>query len=328
MVGEKILAVFHQPYLLAGHQHHSTPSIGAALFHDHQNSVEELLKRADLAMYRAKAAGRNTLRFFDPEMQAAVTARATLEFDLRQGLQQKKFVLYYQSQVDETGRMTGAEALVRWQHPRNGQMLPDDFIPLAEETGLILPLGHWVLETACSQLKVWAAQPKMAHLTLAVNVSARQFHQPDFVGQVLGVLDRTGADPKKLKLELTESVLLEDVEDIIVKMSALKTKGVSFSLDDFGIGYSSLTYLKRLPLDQLKIDQSFVRDILTDSNDAAIACTIVALAQSMGLGVIAEGVETVEQRDFLAHQSCRSFQGFLFGLPLPVEEFCQFLYLV
>ncbi|MGC1379189.1 MAG: GGDEF domain-containing phosphodiesterase, partial [Anaerolineales bacterium] len=280
-----------------------------------------ILKRADLAMYQAKAAGRNTLRFFDPEMQAAVTARATLETDLRQGLQQKEFLLYYQPQVDEQGRMMGAEALARWQHPRRGLMLPVDFIPLAEETGLILPLGHWVLETACAQLVAWAAQPEMACLTLAVNVSARQFHRSDFVGQVLEVLDQTGANPQKLKLELTESLLLEDVEDVIAKMTALKAKGVSFSLDDFGIGYSSLSYLKRLPLDQLKIDQSFVRDILTDSDDAAIACTIVALAQSMGLEVIAEGVETIEQRDFLARHSCHAFQGYLFGKPVPVEQF-------
>ncbi len=323
-VCEKILAILNQPYMLAGHQHHSTPSIGATLFNDHQNSVDELLKRADLAMYQAKAAGRNTVRFYDPEMQAAVTAHATLEADMRQGLQQNEFLLYYQPQVDEKGWMTGAEALVRWQHPRRGLMPPTDFIPIAEETGLIMPLGHWVLETACAQLVAWAAQPDMAHLTMAVNVSARQFHRTDFVDHVLEVLDQTGADPQKLKLELTESLLLEDVEDIIAKMTDLKTKGVGFSLDDFGTGYSSLSYLKRLPLDQLKIDQSFVRDILTDSNDAAIARTIIALAQSMGLEVIAEGVETVEQRDFLASQSCHAFQGYLFGRPLPVKEFRLF----
>ena len=321
VVGEKILVALNQRYMLAGHSHHSTPSIGVTLFGGQRETVEELLKRADLAMYQAKAAGRNTLRFVDPETQATVTARAALEVDLRQGLQQNQFVLYYQAQVDEQGRMTGAEALVRWQHPRRGLMFPAEFVPLAEETGLILPLGHWVLETACARLVAWAALPDMSHLTLAVNVSARQFHTPDFVDQVLTVLDRTGADPQKLKLELTESLLLDDVEDIIAKMMALKAKGVGFSLDDFGTGYSSLSYLKRLPLDQLKIDQSFVRDILTDSNDAAIARTIVALAQSMGLGGIAEGVETEEQRDFLARQSCHAFQGYLFGRPLPVEQF-------
>ena len=322
-VCEKILAMLNQPYQLADHLHHSTPSIGATLFNGHQNSVDELLKRADLAMYQAKAAGRNTVRFYDPEMQAAVTAHASMEADLRQGLQQNEFLLYYQPQVNEKGWRTGAEALVRWQHPRRGLMLPADFIPITEETGLILPLGHWVLKTACAQLVAWAAQPEMTHLTLAVNVSARQFHRRDFVAQVLEVLDQTGADPQKLKLELTESLLLEDVEDIIAKMTALKAKGVCFSLDDFGTGYSSLSYLKRLPLDQLKIDQSFVRDILTDSNDAAIARTIVALAQSMGLEVIAEGVETVEQRDFLASQSCHAFQGYLFGRPLPIENFAH-----
>ncbi len=321
IVGEKIVAALNQPYRLAGHQHHSTPSIGVTLFNDHINSVDELMKRADLAMYQAKAAGRNTLRFFDPEMQAAITARATLEADLRQGLQQNQFLLHYQAQVDDAGRITGAEALVRWQHPRRGLMSPAEFIPLAEETGLILPMGLKVLETACAQLVTWAAQPKMAHLTLAVNVSARQFHHPDFVDQIEAVLDQTGASPQKLKLELTESLLLDDVEDIIAKMTALKARGVGFSLDDFGTGYSSLSYLKRLPLDQLKIDQSFVRDILTDANDAAIARTIVALAQSLGLGVIAEGVETEEQREFLARQNCRAFQGYLFGRPQPAEEF-------
>ena len=320
-VGEKILATFNQTFLLAGHRHSSTPSIGATLFNDHTSSVDELLKRADLAMYQAKAAGRNTLRFFDPEMQAAVTARAALEADLQQSLRRQDFLLYYQAQVDGAGRITGAEALVRWPHPRRGPLLPTEFIPLAEETGLILPLGHWVLETACRQLVAWAQQAQTAHLTLAVNVSARQFHHHDFVEQVLAILDQTGADPARLKLELTESLLLDDVEDIIAKMARLKARGVGFSLDDFGTGYSSLSYLKRLPLDQLKIDQSFVRDVLSDPNDAAIANTIVALAQSMGLAVIAEGVETEAQRDFLVRQGCHTFQGYLFGRPVPVEEF-------
>jgi len=320
-VGEKISTTLNKPYVLAGHRHHSTPSIGATLFSGHQNSVDELMKRADLAMYQAKAAGRNTLRFFDPDMQAAVTARAVLESDLRQGLQQEAFLLYYQPQVDQAGRITGAEALVRWRHPQRGLMLPGDFIPLAEETGLIQPLGHWVLATACAQLVTWAASPQMAALTLAVNVSARQSHHPDFVDQVMAILDQSGADPRKLKLELTESLLLDDVEDIIAKMNALKAKGVGFALDDFGTGYSSLSYLKRLPLDQLKIDQSFVRDVLSDPNDAAIAGTIVALAQSMGLAVIAEGVESAAQRDFLAQLGCHAFQGYLFGRPQPVAEF-------
>jgi EAL domain-containing protein (putative c-di-GMP-specific phosphodiesterase class I) len=271
-------------------------------------------------MYQAKAAGRNTLRFFDPEMQAAVAARAALDADLRSALRDGQFLLFYQAQVDRDGRITGAEALVRWQHPQRGLVSPFDFIPQAEENGLILPLGHWVLEAACRQLLVWAADDATAPLTLAVNVSSRQFRQSDFVGQVLTVLRDTGADPSRLKLELTESLLLHDVEETIAKMTALKTEGVSFSLDDFGTGYSSLSYLKRLPLDQLKIDASFVRDVLTDSNDAAIARTIIALGQSLGLAVIAEGVETTGQREFLARLGCNAYQGYLFGRPGPVAD--------
>ncbi|CAG4883239.1 Signal transduction protein [Georgfuchsia toluolica] len=320
-VAEKVLATLNQPYLLAGYERHSTPSIGATLFNGHKNSVDELLKRADLAMYQAKAAGRNTLRFFDPEMQAVVNARAMLEADLRMGLMRNQFLLYYQPHVDEEGRMTGAEALLRWQHPRRGLLTPADFIPLAEDTGLILPLGQWVLKTACAQLAAWSTQPKTANLTLAVNISPRQLRHPDFVIQVLAVLNQTGADPHKLKLELTESMLMDNVEDLIVKMTALKAEGVGFALDDFGTNYSSLTYLKRLPLDQLKIDRSIVRDILTDTGDATIARTIVTLAQSMGLNVIAEGVETREQREFLAQMSCHAFQGYFFGRPAPKEEF-------
>ena len=323
-VGEKIVATLGQPYLLSGYEHHSTASIGVTLFGDRQLTSDELLKRADLAMYQAKSAGRNTLRFFDPDMQAVVTARAAMEADMRQGLRQNDFLLYYQAQVDCAGRLTGAEALVRWQHPQRGLVCPAEFIPLAEETGLILPLGQWVLETACNQLVAWAARPNMAHLTVAVNVSVRQFRDAGFVDQVVAVLDHTGANPKKLKLELTESLLVEDVEDTIAKMFALKAEGVSFSLDDFGTGYSSLAYLKRLPLDQLKIDQSFVRNILTDRNDATIAHTIVTLAQSLGLAVIAEGVETEAQRDFLAGHGCDAYQGYFFGRPTPVEALEQF----
>ncbi len=320
-IGEKILAALNRPYDLAGHEYHNTPSIGITLFEDHQNSVDELMKHADLAMYEAKKAGRNTLRFFDPRMQATISARAVLEQDLREGLKAQQFLLFYQPQVDAAGRITGMEALVRWQHPQRGLVSPALFIPLAEETGLIAPLGQWVLETACNQLVAWAAQADRAHLTIAVNVSARQFRQPDFVEQVLGVLKRSGANPHQLKLELTESLLLDNVEEIISKMTALKACGIGFSLDDFGTGYSSLAYLKRLPLDQLKIDQSFVRDLLTDPNDAAIARTIVALAQSLGLSVIAEGVETRAQRDCLAAQGCHAYQGYLFGRPLPLADF-------
>jgi EAL domain-containing protein (putative c-di-GMP-specific phosphodiesterase class I) len=279
------------------------------------------MKRADTAMYQAKAAGRNAFRFFDPEMQAEVTARATLDNDLRDALRERQFCLHYQPQVDEAGRWFGAEALVRWQHPQRGMVPPFEFIPQAELSGLILPLGDWVLEAACAQLMDWEANPKLSRLTVAVNVSARQFRQADFVSRVLAIVARTGADPKKLKLELTESLLLENVEDIIAKMSALKAHGIGFSLDDFGTGYSSLSYLKRLPLDQLKIDQSFVRDVLVDHNDAAIARMIVALAQSMGLSAIAEGVESEAQRKFLAANGCKSYQGYLFGRPMPVDDF-------
>jgi len=324
-VGEKIIATLNQTYSLAGHEHHSTPSIGITLFNDHMNSIDELLKRADLAMYQAKAAGRNTLRFFDPDMQALVNGRVVLEADLRRGLAEDQFVLYYQPQVRDDGATIGAEALVRWQHPGRGLVSPAEFIPLAEETGLIIPLGRWVLETACAQLARWASAAATAPLTLAVNVSARQFRQVDFVDQVLAALGHAGANPQRLKLELTESLLLDNVEDVVAKMTALKAKGVGFSLDDFGTGYSSLSYLKRLPLDQLKIDQSFVRDVFTDINDAAIAQAIIALSQTMGLSVIAEGVETEEQRDFLSRQGCQAYQGFLFSKPLPLAVFEAFL---
>ena len=324
LVGEKILGILNAPYKLANNEHHSTPSIGITLFVDHQDTVDVLMKRADLAMYQAKAAGRNTLRFFDPEMQAMLMARAALEVELHQGIQEGQFLLYYQPQVDGGGRPTGAEALLRWQHPERGLVAPAEFIPLAEDTGLILPLGRWVLEAACVQLVAWAARPETRFLTLAVNVSAHQFRHKDFVNQVLAVLDHSRADPLKLKLELTESLLLENVEDVIGKMNALKARGVSFSLDDFGTGYSSLFYLKRLPLDQLKIDKSFVQDVLTDPNDAAIARTIVALGQSLGLAVIAEGVETEAQREFLAGHGCHAYQGYLFSRPLPPDQFARF----
>ncbi len=323
VVGEKILAELNQPYLLGEVVYHSTPSIGATLFHGDNTEIEVLLKQGDLAMYKAKAAGRNTLRFFDPDMEIDVMKRATLENDLHEAIEKQQFILHYQAQMTN-GRLSGAEVLVRWQHPQRGMIPPAEFIPLAEETGLILSLGHWVLETACKQLALWAAHPELAHLTIALNISARQFHKPDFVDQVMTVIQQTGANSLRLKLELTESLLVDNVDDIIVKMNALKTFGVGFALDDFGTGFSSLNYLKRLPLDQMKIDQSFVRDILEDANDAVIARTIVALAQSLGLGVIAEGVETEAQRDFLAGLDCHAYQGYYFSRPLPLEEFEEF----
>jgi EAL domain-containing protein (putative c-di-GMP-specific phosphodiesterase class I) len=258
-------------------------------------------------------------------MEFAVKERAALESDLRQAIGAMQFVLHYQAQVTGAGHITGAEVLVRWQHPQRGMISPAQFIPLAEETGLILALGHWVTETACVQLAHWAIEPGMAELTIAVNVSAQQFRQPDFVERILAVLQKTGANPNRLKLELTESMLVENMQDIIEKMHVLKAKGIGFSLDDFGTGYSSLSYLKRLPLDQLKIDRSFVCDVLIDANDAVIAKTVIALGQSLGLNVIAEGVETAEQRDFLASSGCQSYQGYFFSRPLPVEGFEEYV---
>ena len=319
-VGQRILGMLREPYQIDGDAHHSSLSMGVTIYSGTRETVDELLKRADLALYQAKNAGRDTLRFYDPQMQAVVSARATLELDMRVGLAQGQFELYYQPQIDH-GRIIGAEALLRWRHPRDGFISPAHFIPLAEETGLILPLGEWVLQAACRRLAAWAQQPDLATLSLAVNVSPRQFHQTGFVAQVLAALAGAGADGHQLKLEMTEGLLLQDVEDTIDKMGQLRGYGVGFSLDDFGTGYSSLSYLKRLPLDQLKIDQSFVRDVLTDPNDAAIARTVVALGTSLGLRVIAEGVETEAQREFLERHHCHAWQGYLFSPPVAVAEF-------
>ncbi|MBD9405552.1 EAL domain-containing protein [Acidovorax sp. ACV02] len=320
-LGELILAQLRQPYELAGHEHHFTASIGVTLLNHQRDSVDEVLKQADMAMYRAKDAGRNTLRFFDPDMQQAVNRRALLETELHNGLRRAQFLLLYQPQVDSQGRVTGAEALVRWQHPVQGMVRPSEFIPLAEESGLILPLGHWVMETALRQQARWQQDPQFAQLSLAINVSARQFLQDDFVAQVLALVQQTGANPAQIKLELTESLLLDNVDSVIGTMRALKAHGLGFSLDDFGTGYSSLSYLKRLPLDQIKIDQGFVRDVLLDASDAAIARSIIALAGSLGLSVIAEGVETTAHYQFLLAHGCQAFQGYLFGRPLTLEDF-------
>ena len=320
-ISKKILATFNAPFRLDGYEHTSTSSIGVTLFTSADN-VDDLLKQADLAMYQAKAAGRNSLRFFDPQMQATVTLRRALENDLRTAIGANAFAVAYQPQVDSRGSVIGAEALVRWSHSRRGPVSPAEFIPIAEDSGLIVPLGRWILRTACTQLVRWSgAMPK---LKLSVNVSAREFRHPDFVSTVIETLAVTGADPRRLMLELTESVLVDDVDVVIAKMTALRKLGVAFSLDDFGTGYSSLSYLKRLPLNQLKIDQSFVRDVLVDSNDAVIARTIVALGQSLSLDVIAEGVETIEQRDFLKSVGCRSYQGYLFSRPLAPQAFAAF----
>jgi diguanylate cyclase (GGDEF)-like protein len=324
-VGEKLLQASRRPFDLQDHEYYGSSSIGVCLFAGGEPAVEEeLLQRADTAMSQAKKEGRNNIRFYDPDMQAILESRLRLESWMRNMLPDQ-LILYFQAKVSDK-RIFGAEALLRWRHPQQGMISPAEFIPLAEENGLILQIGEWVLQAACKQLKLWENDPETSSLHLSVNVSARQMHQPDFVAQVQGILTHTGADPAKLNLELTESMLVEKVEDVIAKMSALKAIGVSFALDDFGTGYSSLSYLKRLPLDELKIDQSFVRDILIDPNDAAIACTIIALGKSLGLSVIAEGVECQEQLDFLTLHGCHHFQGYMFSRPVPLEEFERLLH--
>lgn len=324
-VGEKILSVLSQPYALSGHQYRSTPSIGLALFDGTPTTVGELLKHADLAMYQAKMAGRSTLRFFDPGMQQAVDAHAALEADLRAALAQQEFSLHYQPQVNARGQILGVEALLRWSHPQRGMVAPAQFIPAAEESGLILPLGRWVLHQACALLAAWQETPALAGLSMAVNVSARQFRDAGFVDDVARVLAVTGAPAAQLRLELTESLPVQDMEATIATMQALHAHGVGFALDDFGTGYSSLSNLKRMPVAQLKIDRSFVRDLLSDPNDEAIVRTIVALAASLGLGVIAEGVETQEQCDSLAQVGCLVYQGYFFSRPLAAEPLQQLL---
>lgn len=327
-IAENIMIKLNKVFHLDEHIWHNTPSIGITLINLDSENVETVLKQADLAMYQAKASGRNAIRFYNEEMQKSVANRVALETDLRQGLFNQEFLLHYQPQVNQYRQVIGAEALIRWHHPTRGLVPPIEFIPIAEESRLIIPIGLWVLETACRQLVSWAKQPSMAGITIAVNVSIYQFRQDDFVQHVMDVLKTTGADPKMLKIELTESLMVDNVEDIIKKMAILKAKGVAFSLDDFGTGYSSLSYLKRLPLDQLKIDQSFVRDIMTDSNDASIACTIVSLAHNLGLSVIAEGVETEQQRKFLLTNKCFAYQGYLFSKPVPIEQFENYVSLL
>ncbi len=321
LVAEKIREVLGYPYQLGEHVFYTTPSIGVVVFMGYQASLDAILKYADTAMYQAKASGRNVVRFYDPVMQAAIETRAELEDELRQALDRQQFQLYYQVQVNGLHHPVGAEVLLRWLHPQRGLISPAQFIPLAEEIGVIVPVGLWVLRTACLQIKAWQNDVRKCALTLAVNVSAKQFRQPDFVADVQRTLLETGAPPALLKLELTESIILENVEETIARMKQIKSLGVSFSMDDFGTGYSSLQYLKRLPLDQIKIDQSFVRDIAHDPNDAAIVKTIIAMSEVLGLSVIAEGVETAAQRDFLEQSGCHTFQGYLFGRPVMIEQF-------
>ncbi|WP_412480039.1 EAL domain-containing protein [Azonexus sp. IMCC34839] len=324
-IAEKILRAIAQPFKVGRLDHQCSASIGVALFHGRQTSTDELMRQADLAMYRAKAAGRNQVRFFDPVMELEVHAQADLERDLRRAIDDRQFVLHYQPQVLEDGHIIGAEALLRWHHPERGLVPPGEFIPVAEASGLILDIGMWVLKTACKQLAAWSKQPGLSALSIAVNVSAKQFRQRDFEDQVLSVLKKTGARPERLKLELTESMLAQEVDHLIERMERLRRAGVQFSLDDFGTGYSSLAYLSQLPIDQLKIDQSFVRDVLTNPNDAAIARTVVALGKSLGLSVIAEGVETEAQREFLMSSRCYAYQGYLFSKPLEVANFESFV---
>jgi diguanylate cyclase (GGDEF)-like protein/PAS domain S-box-containing protein len=320
-VGQKILRALQEVFVIETRTYHGAASIGITLLGPDTAGVEDLMKQADLAMYRAKSLGGGRMHFFDDSMQVAVEQRVALEADLRAAMERDELLLHYQLQVNRTTGVTGAEALVRWVHPIRGMVSPGAFIPLAEATGLILPLGHWVLQSACAQLARWAQVPRLAALTLSVNVSVHQLHDPDFVDSVLRVLAQTGADPRRLKLELTESALAQNIDEIIDKMQQLRAHGVMFSLDDFGTGYSSLSYLKRLPLQQLKIDGSFVRDVITDPSDATLARTIVTLAREFGLEVIAEGVETREQCGFLEDNGCQNYQGYLFGRPVPCAAF-------
>jgi len=322
LVGEKICGLLAQPYELDGYQYQTSSSIGISLFIGHSESVDDLLKHADSAMYQAKAAGRGVCRFFDPVMQNALEQRALLEDDLRRAIErQGELELHYQIQMDYLDRVIGAELLLRWNHPERGMILPNEFITLAEETGLIGPIGDWILKCAVVQLKVWQDHPLLSQLTLAVNVSVKQFRRDDFVEKIRRLLLVSCVRPEMLKLELTESLMLENVTDTIAKMQTLRKIGVRFSLDDFGMGYSSLAYLKQLPIDQIKIDQSFVRDIATDPNDAAIVVTIIAMSKALGLNVLAEGVETAAQRNFLEAKGCYAFQGYLFGKPVPLSKF-------
>ena len=326
VVAEKICEALNQPYLLAEAEHHCSPSIGITMFQGKKEDNDELLKRADLAMYQAKSAGRNTIRFFDPAMQEAVLARMSLETELRLALKRDDFVLHYQPQCNAEGTIVSAEALVRWQHPERGLVPPGQFIPVAEETGLIVTLGQHLMRQACAVLKTWSERPETEGITLAVNVSPRQFHDPMFAQKVLDTVQEAGANPNRLLLEITEGLLMENIESNLDKMHALRNRGIRFSIDDFGTGYSSLAYLNRLPLDELKIDRTFVKDIGQDVNATAICSTFIDLAHLLGLRVVAEGVETDMQRHILtATQNCDVLQGFLFSPALALSDFENFL---
>jgi diguanylate cyclase (GGDEF)-like protein len=324
-VGDMLLGACQEPCSLGGYKYAGTASIGVTLFQKQKDAADDLLKRADLAMYRAKAKGRNAMCFFDPAMETSAASRAELLADLKSAMQNREFELHHQPQMDSNGRVTGAEALLRWRHTQRGMVPPSEFIPLAEAAGLIVQLGLWVLQEACSQLAIWAMHPETEGLTLAVNVSIRQFIDPQFVHLVEEALRESGANPHRLKLEITESFIMEKANDTIAKMNALKSHGISFSMDDFGTGYSSLSQLRQLPLDQLKIDQSFLRDVPNCAKSASIVSAIIALGRSLNLSVIAEGVETEQQRGFLEDQGCCLYQGYLFSRALPAPQFEEFV---
>ena len=321
LVGDQLLEVLGKVIVVNGKDYHGSVSIGVSLFRGSHDGIHELLKRGDVAMYEAKKAGRNALRFFDPVMQETLERRTQLEFDLRHALEGGQLQLHYQKRVGRGGRVRGAEVLLRWNHPRQGLVSPLDFIPLAEETGLIIPIGKWVLEESCRQLRAWKGNAKTRNLILSVNISALEFKQPDFVNTVKQLLVRTGINPSLLALEITESMLLENMEDFIDKMRQLREMGLSFALDDFGTGYSSLSYLKRLPINELKIDKSFVKDLGVDKNDDAIVQTIIQMGKTLGMEVIAEGVETQTHCEMLGRYGCHNYQGYLFGRPVPLEIF-------
>lgn len=321
VVAKKLNHDLGQPFLIGPNTLRTSTSIGIALYPDNAEHMDDLMKNADTSMYFAKSDGGNTFRFFSPAMNLDAHENLKMESQLYEALEKHELQLHYQIQVDDRYRPLGAEALIRWLHPERGLVRPVQFITLIEDTGLIVPIGHWVLDTACAQLKAWQNDVMTRDLVLAVNVSAKQFRQPDFVDQMRDVVQRHAINPSLLKLEITESLLLKDIHDVIATMNALKTLGIRFSLDDFGTGYSCLQYLKRLPLDQLKVDQSFVRDLATDTSDKAIVRTIIAMAQSLNLDVIAEGVETAEQRQILLSMGCTHYQGYLFGEPAPIEKF-------
>jgi diguanylate cyclase (GGDEF)-like protein/PAS domain S-box-containing protein len=321
MIAEKIRAALAQPYHLKDNEHHSSPSIGVCLYLSNDESPDTVLKHADMAMYQVKESGRNAVKFFDPKMQLAVEERAAIETDLRTASDDQQFELLYQIQVDGEHNPVGAEALLRWNHPTRGTVLPQDFISIAEESSLVIDIGGWVLNSVCHQLAVWSKEIRTSHLILSVNVSTRQFKQLNFVAQISSLITLHGIDPSHLKLELTESLVFGDITNMIAKMHELMAIGVKLSMDDFGKGYySSLTYLKQLPLDQLKIDQSFVRNMNTDSNDALMVKTIIDLAKNFHLNVIAEGVETEAQLSLLKELGCLNYQGYLFGKPMPADQ--------